>query len=229
MIISHKHKFIFLKTRKTAGTSIEIALSEHCGKYDIITPIDNEDEKLRLQVSSCEAQNFKVSLHEHSLHELIGLFLGQPRKTFFNHISAREVIDLIGPKRWNSYYKFCFERNPWDKTISHFFSMGGWEKFRSLDNYFSSGAFGRIKGFDLYSLNNRVAVDEVFRFENMNESLSRVQGILGLKRPISIKHLKAKGMRRTDRRHYSELLNREQKELIDIAFAREIKLLNYQF
>ena len=37
MIISHKHKFIFFKTRKTAGTSLQIALSEFCGSDDIIT------------------------------------------------------------------------------------------------------------------------------------------------------------------------------------------------
>jgi hypothetical protein len=30
MIVSHEHKFIFLKTKKTAGTSIELALSALC-------------------------------------------------------------------------------------------------------------------------------------------------------------------------------------------------------
>ena len=47
MIISHEHKFIFLKTRKTAGTSIELALSGLCGPDDIITPISPNDEPLR--------------------------------------------------------------------------------------------------------------------------------------------------------------------------------------
>ena len=37
MIVSHKHKFIFLKTRKTAGSSIQVTLAEHCGEDDIIT------------------------------------------------------------------------------------------------------------------------------------------------------------------------------------------------
>ena len=32
MIISHRHKFIYLKARKVAGTSVEVALARHCGK-----------------------------------------------------------------------------------------------------------------------------------------------------------------------------------------------------
>ena len=39
MIISHKYKFVFIKTMKTAGTGIEIHLSAHCGDDDIATPI----------------------------------------------------------------------------------------------------------------------------------------------------------------------------------------------
>ena len=47
MIVSHEHKFIFLKTKKTAGTSIELALSQLCGPDDIITPLTQIDEALR--------------------------------------------------------------------------------------------------------------------------------------------------------------------------------------
>ncbi len=37
MIISHEHKFIFIKTRKTAGSSVESYLFPYLGKSDVCT------------------------------------------------------------------------------------------------------------------------------------------------------------------------------------------------
>ena len=47
MIISHRHKFIFVKTKKTAGTSIETLLASVCGEEDVITEISEEEERIK--------------------------------------------------------------------------------------------------------------------------------------------------------------------------------------
>ena len=46
MIISHAYRAVFLKTNKTAGTSIEIALSRFCGELDVM-PITPENGTIR--------------------------------------------------------------------------------------------------------------------------------------------------------------------------------------
>ena len=67
MILSHKYKYIFIKSFKTASTSLEIALSKYCGKEDVITPIINEDEKIRKINGFNGPQNFAGTniFHEH--------------------------------------------------------------------------------------------------------------------------------------------------------------------
>ena len=73
MIISHKYRFIFIKLRKTAGTSLEIALSGICGKDDIITPISAEDEEIRREPGFRSAQNYIAD------------------EAFYNHMPAAEI------------------------------------------------------------------------------------------------------------------------------------------
>ena len=57
MIICHEHKFIFIKTRKTAGTSIETALSKFCGESDSLTSLSSEDEVARKDLGLRGMQN----------------------------------------------------------------------------------------------------------------------------------------------------------------------------
>lgn len=41
MIIRHRYKFIFIKTHKTAGSSMEMAFGPRCGPDDIVTPMES--------------------------------------------------------------------------------------------------------------------------------------------------------------------------------------------
>jgi len=57
MIISHKHKLIFIKPIKVAGTSFELALRNYCGPEDIITMCTPEDERISLERNKIHFQN----------------------------------------------------------------------------------------------------------------------------------------------------------------------------
>ena len=78
LIISHKHQFVFIKTNKTAGTSIEIALSRFCGPEDIITPVSTSDERKRLEWGGVAPQNYGM-LRNHSSGEDARMVLGDER------------------------------------------------------------------------------------------------------------------------------------------------------
>jgi len=228
MIISHKHKFIFFRTRKTAGSSLEIALSEFCGTEDIIAPISKKEERTRRNLGFLESQNYRLPYSTYSVRDWLRLVGAGFHKKFYNHIPANTAKHYIPHNIWENYYKFTFERNPWDKAISYYFWRSKQKDMSGFDDFIAKGE-ANISDFEIYSYNGIPVVDEIFRYEDLEDSLKKLTEKFGFEKPLQMPKKKAKGETRKNRKPYQELISEKTRELIGIAAAREIKLLNYQF
>ncbi|HAC63103.1 MAG TPA: chondroitin 4-O-sulfotransferase [Cyanothece sp. UBA12306] len=234
MIISHKYKYIFLKTTKTAGTSIEISLSRFCGNDDIITPLTSIDEKIRqeLGIFPQNYENYTRYLDpwEYRFKDIGSLItekkIPQISTTFYNHMSASRIKRGIGSKIWYSYFKFCFVRNPWDKAISRYYwNIKKQVKTETLDE--SLQRHNPNDNFEIYTMKNRIAVDYIGKYETLMQDLETICN--KLKIPWDGWMPRAKGNVRRDKRHYSEVLSPEQKDFISQKCEKEISLFGYEF
>ncbi len=233
MIISHKYKFIFVKTRKTAGSSLQTYFCRHCGEKDIITPIDKPEGSYR-------AQNFR------------GLFNPIPRmqeqfpsskkmlrtfyrcvslKKFNSHIMATHIKRRIPKDIWDGYYKFTVDRNPWDKVMSHYhFVRQRYKTFNeeiSFDEYLEKAELPY--NYEIYTDDKKeLIVDHVVKYENLDEELGEVFGKLGVPYGGSL-DVYEKSHYRKKEKNYQESYTENQKKLVADKFKFEINLHGYNF
>ena len=159
---------------------------------------------------------------QQSLRNLYG------RQKFYNHIPAQLVKSRVSARLWKTYFKFCVERNPWDKTLSHYFM----QKYRShgqlsLKDYFERKGF--CLNHPIYTdQRDQVLVDRVVKFEALNDSLSALFADLNI--PFSgVLSVKAKSEYRDNRAPYREMLSDEQRGIVAKVFAKEIAMHGYSF
>jgi hypothetical protein len=229
MIISHKYKFIFLKTAKTASTSIEIALSKHCGKKDSITPMLPADEKIRHSLQYRGPQNYLSPITDYSREEIINLVFrkSEKKQRYFHHISAEAIKKYVGDEVWNSYYKFCVERNPWERFISLYYWMCQSDPRPTISEFLESETVLALKkyGFDVYTIDGQVAVNKICLYENLEEDLEQVRLLLHI--PEKLQLPLAKTQYRKDKRSYRDILDEKQIRKIERMFSQEISLFGY--
>jgi len=229
MIISHKYKFIFIKTAKTAGTSIEVFLSKQCGPMDIVTPIAPP-------IAGHKPRNYQGFINPipEILERPTRLFSAlrqtiTSREKFYNHMPASLVKKRVPGQVWNAYFKFCVERNPWDKVLSHYHMHAAREGGSlSLDEYLARGRFP-INHFRYTDRSGaKIIVDRVLRYENLLAELGEVFSQLDIPFHGTL-GVKAKSEYRTDRTPYRMVFNDEQRRIVENAFAKEIELHGYRF
>ncbi len=226
MIVSHQHQFIFLKPKKTGGTSVELALSKLCGPDDIITPTD--EEHLR---QGRGPQNYIVPYRDWLWR--LGLRPdggSAPKFVFDPHSLGRDVRQHLGRGIWDRYRKVTIIRNPWDREVSRFFWVRGRPNIPSEFGEFVERVTRRhpIKNDGLrWGLSGSEA-GYLIRYENLADDYSNFVRSLGVAEVPVLP--RAKGHTRpTEARDYRQIYSNQTREVVRRIYQREIEVFGYEF
>ncbi|HUU67665.1 MAG TPA: sulfotransferase family 2 domain-containing protein [Methyloceanibacter sp.] len=232
MIVSHKHKFIFLKTKKTAGTAIESALSELCGPDDVITPYREESEGDR---KGLPPQNYRIEHPAKPRRSLWRRLMRRPERYyhqtvgFYEHMPAERVRAYVGEDVWRDYYKFAFDRNPWDRQVSWYLYKTKSKRTRpSFETFMSSRRRAYVDNHEIYMPDGELAVDFLGRYENLEEDLNKALEAAGVTQQISVPKVNVTP-NKDGARDYRSYYSPELRELVAAWYAPEIELLGYAY
>lgn len=218
MIVCHRHRFIFINTRKTSGARIETALAQFCADDDLVTGLSTTNGSIQARA------NGTIGLTRYRPVDWLRLMVRGERARLDKHLSAVGIRDLVGPEVWGSYFKFCVERDPWEKAIALYDQRTRDRKPRpTLAQFLAETRPESLSNFGLYSIDGGLAVDRMIRHEHLDTELEAVRNLLNLPAPITLDVAPARAS------HYSSAIGATERALIDAACVREIELFGYAF
>ncbi len=217
MLLSLKHRFLFVHIAKTGGTSVRAALQGLRWRDPWYWPA------------------FLCSRLSHLSGHRIATKLPRHAKV----IAAREML----PKEFfDSLFKFAFVRNPWDLQVSSFHHirrerphyLGGHQDFagflrwkldpeRAYQYHIDTSI--ELQSDYLIDLHGRVLVDFIGRYERLTEDFAEACDRIGI-RPPELPHQRKATDRQSDYRSY---YTEETAELVADYFRQDIELLGYDF
>jgi len=216
MLVSHTYKFIYIKTVKTAGSSVEVALQHNC-----VAPGTDLD---------------KMTPQLESDYGIVGARgIGMDTARWFNHMPAVEIRDQLPREIWDGYRKICNIRNPWDKTVSwfhfknpHLKDTPKAEVIGEFRRWLSSAKTSAI-GYDsnIYFIDGAPVADDFIRYENLQGDFDRICGELGVASDM-LPQLKT-GLRGKEKVPYQDYFDEDLQEKIRSTYEKEIALFGWEF
>ena len=216
-----------MKNYKVAGSSVDSFFGQFC-----INPVD-------------KAKYIFEDRHNVEISEF-GIIGGRGANVNYSgwgeHKTAEKIKKDLGDEMFNTYFKFCVVRNPYDYMVSSFF----WDRcvypnkckddFKSYCKDFYNGN-NELSPMNNLSRNNltRILINDkpicqyYIRYEKLVDDIVNVLGKLGIT-DYNIKDLpKFKSGQRKDKRHYSEFYDEETKGIVTKMFQKEIEMFDYKF
>ena len=211
---------------------METALSGILGQDDIITPTRTDLQDQRLE--SRQAQNYHLDHPAVPKRPLIKRLLRRPERFYhpsigyYEHMPAWRVKTYLGDRIWNAYYKFSFERNPWDRQVS-FFHYKNRDKTNpaSFEAFLAKPQKAYVANYDLYSIDDEIALDFVGKYENLEEDFKIITGKLGIDKKVILPF--ANVGKKTTSKSYRDYYDDKSRQLIADWYRREIEYFDYQF
>ncbi len=158
----------------------------------------------------------------------------------FGHTSIDALIDnaIMEKDFFESAFKFCFVRNPWDRLVSLFFYRGLNEKYESFRQFCMTFKDQVIEPIGLYNSklnsqyndqiswiigkNGRLLVDFIGRYERLEEDFEKICSILGIRGKLPHKNV-------TKHLNYKEYYDSLTIEIVKEKYRRDIEFLGYDF
>jgi len=154
------------------------------------------------------------------------------------HAKAYQVKQKLGSKKFDSYYKFCFVRNPFDHTVSIYFYISehnGHPLHKKISNmsflkfvewYVSSKPPLQID-FLMDSSRERRIVNYIGRFETLVNDVGIIKKNLNLEFNGDLEHRNPSNKRKT--KSFKDYFDIESRSLILDYFQLDFELLGYDF
>ena len=229
MIYLKGRKLLFIKTGKTAGTSIEIALSCNAGPDDIVTPFGSfEDELKRDEVGGHFPVNWAVNREDEELSKekfralktfnkagrlpegKIEAFRGERRCR--SHARADEIVEAFGEAFLHDNHVVSVCRHPYDRLVSGAYFRDDTKDDDSSLRETIAQLLNRKKpqGFGHYYYEGKLVADTILRYEHLEEDLKSLESRFDLQLVANLP--RTKHTYRTDRRPASEILTAAEKD-----------------
>jgi hypothetical protein len=234
MIVSPSLRMLYVKPRKVAGTSVELALSPHLAPGDRATPV-GRDERLRSAAPGVE----------------VGLIRGRGWQQLRDHSPLSRAVRVLG-REVLDWRIVTTERNPWDRAVSQFFwslrrtdirdrpfaeqkrefevFVRRWGPVTWLDAVYGRKRQRSLSSVDLYTLDGEVMADRVLFFERLAEDMAALGSWLGLAAPLQLPPMRTKSdSRPRSRPDWREFYSDALRDFVGECCAREIALFGYAF
>ena len=209
-LISNKNKYIFIHIPKCAGTSIASYLNDYENKSYLVKFFNYCSIKIGIKKKIVFNSSFNPIIFPKLIHD---------------HEKAGQLRKIIGINIYNQYFKFCFVRNPWSRSLSRYNYFNSVSKFKISFKDFLLRDFQPQKERISDSKGN-IIVDFIGRYENFEDDLKEILFKIDIEfKKEKLPHSNKTKIIKDYRKHYNE----ECFSIVKDKYFEDIKFFNYKF